>query len=171
MKLILRRNGEEGALVPFYHPFGILDEMDKLAREMWNSWKPISSEDILVPEADIYEENGQLVVKTELPGIDKKDLAVTLEGDKLIIKAEKREEIKEGTTHHIHERYYGRYFRSVALPYPVKESKISATLENGVLELRLPKAEELKAKKIEIKAQVPRIETEEKKRKSNQKTS
>ena len=52
------------------------------------------------------------------------------------------------------ERQYGQYLRSVTLPFPVKEDKISATFENGVLELRLSKAEESKAKKIEIKARL-----------------
>ena len=71
---------------------------------------------------------------------------------------EKKEEINDNATHHTHERYYGQYFRSVTLPYPVKEGEIQATFDNGVLELRLPKAEEIKAKKIEIKAQLPKPE-------------
>jgi HSP20 family protein len=145
--------------------------MDTLVREMWDSWEPITLEGSLVPHTDMYEGEGQLVIKTELPGIDKKDLDVTLEGDRLIIKGEKKEEVKEDATHRIHERYYGRYFRSLTLPYPVKESEISATLEDGVLELRLPKAEEVKARKIEIKVQVPQIETKKPRRKARQKSS
>jgi len=166
MNIIVRRNGGERALVPFYRPWGLLDEVDTLAREIWDSWKPFSFEDSLVPHTDMYEEKGQLVMKTELPGIDKKDLDITLEGDRLTIKAEKKEEVQEDATHHTRERYYGRYFRSVTLPYPVKEKKINAIFENGVLELRLPKTEEVKAKKIEIKAQLPEGETKKRRRKS-----
>jgi HSP20 family protein len=117
------------------------------------------------------EEKDQLVIKTELPGIDKNDLDISLEGDRLTIKAEKKEEITEEATHHIRERYYGRYFRSVTLPYPVKADNISATFDNGVLELRLPKAEEVKAKKIEIKAQLPETGTSKRQRKPRNKGS
>jgi len=171
MAIILRRNGGERSLVPFYRPWGLLDGIDFLAKEMWNSWSPFTLDQSLVPHTDIYEEKDQLVMKTELPGIDEKDLDITLQGDRLTIKAEKNEEVKEDTTHHSRERYYGQYLRSVTLPYPVKEDKITAILDNGVLELRLPKAEEIKAKKIEIKAQLPKPEPERRLRKPRQKRS
>ena len=171
MAIMLRRNGGDRALVPFYRPLSLIDEMDTLAREMWDNWKPFRFGDSLVPHTDIYEEKDQLVMKTELPGIDKKDLDITLEGDRLTIKAEKKEEVKEDATHHTRERYYGQYFRSVTLPYRVKEDKITATFNNGVLELRLSKAEEVKTKKIEIKAQLPQGETKKRLRKPRQKKS
>lgn len=171
MNIVLRRNGGETALVPFYRPWSLFEEMDNLTREIWENWRPFTSEYSLLPYTDIYEEKEQLVVKTELPGIDKKDLDVSLEGDRLTIKAEKKEEVKEDATHHTHERYYGQYFRSVTLPYLVKEGEISATFDNGVLELRLPKAEEAKAKKIEIKANLPEGETTKKQRRPRQKKS
>ncbi len=171
MSIILRRNGGERAVVPFYRPWGLLDEVDILARKMWDAWKPFTLDPSSVPHTDIYEEKDQLVMKTELPGIDKKDLDVSLEGDRLTIKAEKKEEVKEGANHYTRERYYGRYFRSVKLPYPVKGDKISATFENGILELKLPKAEEVKSKKIEIKAQVTEGGTKKRQRKPRQKKS
>ena len=172
MNIVLRRNDGEKALVPFYRPWGLLDDIDRLASEMWNNWRPFASVQSLVPHTDMYEEKGELVMKTELPGIDKKDLDISLEDGRLIIKAEKKEEVKEDATHHIRERYHGQYFRSVALPYPVKEDNITATFDNGVLELRLPKAEEVKAKKIEIKAQqLPQGETKKRVRKPRQKKS
>ena len=141
MNIILRKNGGERALVPLYRPLGLLDEMETLAREMWDAWGPFTFDNSLVPHTDLYEEKDQLVMKTGLPDVDKQGLDVRLEGDRLTIKAEKREDVKEDTTHHTRERYYGQYFRSVTLPYPVKEGEISATFDNGVLKLRLPKAE------------------------------
>jgi len=171
MAIILRRNGGDRALVPFYRPLSIIDEVDTLAREMWDAWRPFNTEQSLVPHTDIYEEKNHLVMKTELPGIDQKDLDITLEGDRLTIKAEKKEEVIDDATHHTRERYYGKYFRSVKLPYPVKENKISATFDNGVLELRLPKAEEVKAKKINIKAELPQGETKKRGRKPRHKKS
>lgn len=171
MNIILRKGDSERALVPFYRPWGLLDEIEALAREMWDAWRPFPLDHSLVPLTDIHEEKDHLVMKTELPGIDKKDLDISLEGDRLTIKAEKKEEIKEESTHRIRERYYGRYFRSVTLPYPVKADNISATFDNGVLELRLPKAEEVKAKKIEIKAQLPETGTNKRQRKPRKKGS
>ena len=162
MAIVLRRNGGERGLVPFYRPFGLFNYIDELTREMWNAWEPFTTEQSLVPHTDVYEEKDQLVMKTELPGIDKKDLEVSLENDRLTIKAEKREEVVDEVAHHTRERYYGHYFRSLMLPYPVKESEIQATLDNGVLELRLPKAEETQVKKIEIKSQLPKPETKKK---------
>ena len=171
MAIILRRNGGERALVPFYRPLSMLEEMDSLAREMWDAWRQFTLDQSLVPHTDIYEEKDELVMKTELPGIEKENLDITLKGDRLTIKAEKKEEVKEDTTHHTRERYYGQYLRSVTLPYPVKEAKITATLDNGVLELRLPKAEEVETKRIEIKAQLPKPEPKKRIRKPRQKKS
>jgi HSP20 family protein len=172
MNVVLRRNGGEEALVPFYRPWGLLDDIDRLARDLWDAWRPFTSGHSLIPHTDIYEEKGELVMKTELPGIDKNDLDISLEGDRLTIKAERKEEVKEDATHHIRERYHGQYYRSVTLPYPVKEDNIIANFDNGVLELRLPKAEEVKAKKIEVKGhQLPQGETKKRARKPRQKNS
>ena len=171
MNIILRRDGGERALVPFHSTWGLLDEIDTIARDMWDAWRPFTFDHSLIPHTDIYEEKGELVMKTELPGIEKGDVDITLEGDRLTIKAEKKEEVTEDATHHTRERYYGQYFRSVKLPYPVKEDNVSATFDNGVLEMRLPKAEEVKAKQIEIKAQLPETGTRKRQRKPRQKKS
>ena len=56
MPIIVRRNGGKGALVPFYHPASLLDEVDTLARGTWDSWRPFSFDDSLVPHTDVYEE-------------------------------------------------------------------------------------------------------------------
>ena len=159
------------AWTPFYRPISLLDDIDQLARDFWSSWQPGFFGTTLVPHTDVYEEKGQLVVQTELPGITEKDLEVTLEGDVLTIKAEKKEEVTEDATHHTGERYYGKYVRSMSLPTHVNGDKISATLDNGVLELRIPKAEEVKAKKIEVKAQLPQGEHKRRQRKPKQKSS
>ena len=155
MDLLVRRNDGEQAVVPFYTPLSVLNAMDRLAANIWNSSKPYTLDTNLVPHTDIYEEKDQLVMKTELPGISKEDVNITLQGDRLTIKAEKKEAAVDDADCYARERQYGQYFRSVTLPFPVKEDKISATFENGVLELRLSKAEESKAKKIEIKARLP----------------
>jgi HSP20 family protein len=118
----------------------------------------------LVPHTDIYEENDQLVMNVEMPGINKEDINITLQGDRLTIKAEKKEVVVDDTACYARERQYGQYFRSVTLPFPTKEDKISATFENGVLELRLSKVVESKAKKIEIKTRLTESKQEKKNR-------
>lgn len=159
------------ALAPFYRPTSLFNEIDELAREFWASWRPGFFGTTLNPHTDMYEEKDQLVMKTELPGISGKDLKVTLEGDTLIIKVEKKEEVAEDATPYTQERYYGKYVRSVSLPFHVNGEKISATFENGVLELRLPKAKELKSKRIEVKAQLPQGERKQRQRKPRNKSS
>ena len=159
MDIILRSNRGEGDLVPFYPSLATFDLWDTLSKEIWDSWKPFTFEGAFVPDTDIYEEKDQLVMKTELPGIDKKEVEITLEGDRLTIRAEKKEDTKTDVNHHTRERYYGQYVRSLTLPYPVKEDEITATIDNGVLEVRLPKGDEVKAKKIEVKTQLPEGET------------
>ena len=173
MNITLYRNpaGALSAWAPFYRPMSLLDDIDQLARDFWASWQPGFFGTTLVPHTDVYEEKGQLVVKTELPGITEKDLEVTLEGDVLTIKAENKEEVTEDATHHTRERYYGKYVRSMSLPTHVNGDKISATFDNSVLELRIPKAEEVKVKRIEVKAQLPQGERKQRQRKPKQKSS
>ena len=173
MNITLYRNPARAlsAWRPFYRPTSLLDDIDELARDFWSSWQPGFFGTTLVPHTDVYEEKGQLVVKTELPGITEKDLEVTLEGDVLTIKAEKKKEVTEEATHHTRERYYGKYVRSMSLPSHVNGDKISAAFDNGVLELRIPKAEEAKPKRIEVKAQLPEAKTRKRQRKTKEKAS
>ena len=157
------------ALAPFYSPLSIMDEIDEIATEFS---RQISFDgNTLIPHTDMYEEKGELVVKTELPGINEKDLEVTLEDDMLTIRAERKEEVAEDAAYHTREQYYGKYIRSMLLPFHVNGDKVSATFENGILELRLPKAEELKAKRIEVKAQLPQGERKKRQRKPREKSS
>lgn len=160
MNMIVRRNDGEQTVVPFYTPLSLLGAMDRFAGNIWDSSKPYTLDTNLVPNTDIYEENDQLVMKTELPGINKEDVNISLQGDRLTIKAEKKEAMIEDSACYTRERQYGQFYRSVTLPFAVKEDQISATFENGVLELRLSKAEESKARKIEIKARLTDIKQE-----------
>ncbi len=157
------------ALAPYYSPMPLMEEIEEIARDF--SRRTGFNGETLSPYTDIQEEKDQLVVKTELPGINEADLEVTLEDNILTIKAEKKEETTEDTTHHTRERYYGTYVRSISLPYHVNGDKVSATFEKGVLELRLPKAEELKARRIEIKAQLPEAKPKRRPRKPKEKST
>ncbi len=154
MSFYIRDNDGESTVVPFFRPLSSLEVLDRLSKEVWDSWRPFTKGDAIVPQTDIFEEAGRLVVKTELPGVSAEDLDITLAGDTLTVTAERREDTPKNARHRAREMRYGQYFRSITLPYRVKEAEITATLNNGILELRLPKAEATKPRKVEIKGQV-----------------
>ena len=98
MDILVRRSSGEQGMVPFYGgPLSLLNAMDRFAGNIWESSKPYTLGTNLVPHSDIYEENDQLVMKTELPGIFKEEVNITLQGDRLTIKVEKKEAVFEDT--------------------------------------------------------------------------
>ena len=102
---------------------------------------------------DIAESENEYVVKASLPGIYLNDLEITYSNNTLTIKGEVREEQElEEARYHLRECSYGSFARSITLPAGVESDKIEANYEAGVLTLHLPKAEEIKPKKISIKA-------------------
>ena len=103
------------------------------------------------PAVDIEETDKEVIVKAELPGLDPKDVDISVADNILTIKGEKQEERKEEKRHvHLTERRYGSFARSFLLPAEVKTEKVEANYGKGVLEIRLPKAEHAKAKKITV---------------------
>jgi HSP20 family protein len=153
MTAIIRRTPERALTLvsPLYRPARLMEELETMAREMWNTWSPAPFHGGLLQSMDVYREKDDLVVKAELPGTRKKDLDISLEDDVLTIKAEKKqEEVNEDTTYYSSERHFGQFVRSMTLPFHVDEEKITATFKNGLLEIRLPRAEETKSKHIDI---------------------
>lgn len=145
MTAIIRRT--PGRALAFYRPMSLLDEVDKLARGFWDNGFDAG----FMPKLDMYEEKDELVVKTELPGVKKGDLEISLEDDVLTIKAQKtEEEVTEEATYYARERSFGEYSRSVTLPYSVDAEKVAATLKKGLLTIKLPKAEEAKPRRIDV---------------------
>jgi HSP20 family protein len=106
----------------------------------------------LVPAMDLVEHDNEYVVKAELPGVRKEDIDVTLQDGVLTINAETKAETEEKKGGRVirQERRYGKYVRSMRLGAQVDESKVKANYKDGVLELVLPKAEEVKPKKINV---------------------
>lgn len=136
-------------------------EVSRLRREMDRLWddffgpgrralRPLEAE--WAPAVDVSETADKVVVKAELPGIDAKDIDISLSGDILTIKGEKkseREEKKEN--YHLVERSYGSFSRSLRLPAAVDADKIEAGYKQGILTVTCPKKEEIKPKAIEVK--------------------
>ena len=147
-------------LVPYRSRNELVDpfrRMDELMRRAWNDFpfggldeKEFGTE--WVPSVDISETEKEITVKAEIPGIDKKDIEISLEENHLVIKGEKRGETEE-TGKHFHrvERCYGSFYRSLQLPATVEKDKIDATYKNGVLTVVLPKSEEAKEKITHVK--------------------
>jgi len=103
------------------------------------------------PAVDIYEHDGNLVLKAELAGIDPKDVDVQVENNVLTLRGERKldNEVKRDNYHRV-ERTYGTFSRSFTLPAVVDTEKIKAEYKDGVLRLILPKKEEAKPKQIQI---------------------
>ena len=111
-----------------------------------------TKQDFWRPAVDIFETKDNLVLRAELPGVDKKDVKINLDNDVLSISGERRfdHEVKEENCHRI-ECSYGNFFRSFTLPTKVDKDKIEARHNDGVLEVVLPMREEAKPRPIEVK--------------------
>jgi HSP20 family protein len=114
------------------------------------------SSDILSPKIDVAESKDAIEVTAELPGVDEKDVDVTLADDVLTIRGEKkseREEHDKDKNWHVVERSYGSFSRAIPLPFEPDATKVEAKFDKGVLRIHLPKSEEVtkKEQKIEIK--------------------
>jgi HSP20 family protein len=137
-------------------------EMDRLFDDFPGGLPTISNlrqtfptEQTLTPALDVKETEKELVVKAGLPGIDEKDVQLTIQDGVLTMRGEKKSERKdERENYHLVERSYGSFQRSIRLPDAIDEEKAGARFDKGVLTVTLPKRPELvKAeKKIEIKS-------------------
>ena len=106
----------------------------------------------MVPALDMSETEIAIEVRMDVPGITAKDIDIQINGNLLTVTGERREEKEEkGKTFHRVERSYGNFSRSVTLPCAVAESEVAAEYHDGVLTVKLPKAEESKAHKIKVK--------------------
>ncbi len=121
---------------------------DLLERPLWR-W-PVEEKGWM-PAVDVFEKEDKFVVKAELPGMKEEDVDVSLVGDTLSIKGEKKTEteIKEEDYYRC-ERSYGSFYRAIPLPANVDADKIEASFEDGVLEIALPKSAKVKPKKITV---------------------
>ena len=106
----------------------------------------------LIPAVDVSENDDHFTVRAEVPGVKKEDVDITYENGVLTLSAETRSESeeKEGERVIRQERRYGKYMRSLRLGADIDESNIKATYKDGVLEIALPKAEEIKPKRISV---------------------
>lgn len=142
---------------PFRAMFSLREAMDRLLAEgftrPFEGW-PFLEADGQTLALDISEKNGNLVVEASLAGFEPAEVDVSLDGNRLTIKAERKqeEEKKEAGKYYYHERRYGLLHRTVTLPVEVDPEAAEATFDKGELKLVLPKVETSTAKHIEVKA-------------------
>jgi len=141
-------------------PFSDFDRMRREMERVWDTFlegdvrKESKKDSVWLPSVDVSETKNDVVVKAELPGMDPKDIEVTLSDGHLMIKGQKKHEKEEkDEDYHFVERSYGSFVRAVHLPKEVKHDKISASYKNGVLKVVLPKSEEAKTKEVKIKVE------------------
>jgi HSP20 family protein len=129
----------------------IRDEINRLfespyengSSDVFNSW---------APALDLYEDNDNLVVRAELPGMKKEDIELSLQDNVITVSGERKNEKKyDGGQTSREERFFGRFTRSITLPKQVDSGKVRASYKDGVLTVTLPKAEEAKPRQIQIK--------------------
>lgn len=102
------------------------------------------------PALDLYQTNDDLVAVVELPGMRKDDIELSLHDGMLTISGERKSEKAEGEKAARSERFIGKFRRSVSLPTRVDANKVTATYQDGILTVTLPKAEEVKPKQIQV---------------------
>jgi HSP20 family protein len=108
---------------------------------------------VTAPALDVYQTPNEIVVKATMPGVKPEDVDIDITGDTLTIKGERKAEQEVKREDYLYqERRYGAFSRSVVLPSGLKSDKTEATMEDGVLTLTIPKAEEVKHKAIKVKA-------------------
>jgi HSP20 family protein len=143
-----------------WDPFRDLSTMQERVNRVFGDFYRGVDDDVMrrgtwVPPVDIFDSgNHQLVIKAELPDMNKEDIEITVENNALTLRGEKKMDsaIKEEQCHRI-ERAYGAFSRSFALPPSVDSSKVSADYKNGVLTITLPMREESKPRQISVQVQ------------------
>ncbi|MFH0976192.1 MAG: Hsp20/alpha crystallin family protein [Spirochaetota bacterium] len=123
-------------------------ELTKIKRDAYNN-----EENVLVPPVDIYETENEYVIKAEMPGVNKEDVNITLDNNELEINGKINGNLPDEKTLKYSEFNLYNYYRKFNVDDTVDRNALKAGLDNGILTLTLPKREEVKPKKIEIKVE------------------
>ncbi len=142
-RLTLRRN-------PFDFDLDFPRELERFLNRPFTRNLEVLAEEWM-PSVDIAETKDEIKVKAEVPGMTKEDISISLADNVLTLRGEKKQEKEEkGKTFYRMERSYGSFARSFSLPTAVLANKVKAVYKDGVLEITLPKSEQVKSKEIPI---------------------
>jgi HSP20 family protein len=140
------------SLKPWLRITDLRQELDRLFDRMFESrWDQFPATGDWVPSLDLSETTDALVLKMEVPGMDPKDVQVSLQENLLTVKGERKEE--KGEQYHQVERSHGAFTRSVRLPIGVDGTKVNATFRNGLLVVTMPKTPAAKGFTIPVKSE------------------
>lgn len=129
-------------------------EMNDLLNRFWTSTTEPFGLAEWSPAVDVSESDTEVVVQAEVAGLDPEDVEITVTGDVLTIRGEKKDETETtGRNYTRVERRYGSFSRSLPLPTPVDADEVKAKMHGGVLEIRLPKHEEARSRRVEVQAE------------------
>jgi HSP20 family protein len=141
---------------PMRDMVGIQEEVNSIfdrffGRNIWDDGESIDTQN-WYPRVDISENDDEFIVQTELPGLKKDDVQITFDNGALKIEGErKQEKVDKNINYHRVERAYGKFSRVFQVPSQIQANKISADFKDGLLNITLPKAEEVKPKSIDVK--------------------
>jgi HSP20 family protein len=140
---------------PFRDLAVLQDRMNRLFNDSWNvrgTQDDLLSRGTWTPPVDIYEADGELVLKAELPDMRREDIDVTVDNNTLSIRGDRKldSEIKQENFHRV-ERAYGSFVRTFSLPATVDATRIAAEYKHGILTVKLPFREEAKPRTIDVK--------------------
>ena len=151
---------ERGVTRPLSNPFSALQqEIDRLFEGFSRGFSGFPAREVM-PSMDLSETDKEIEITAELPGLERKDVDISLEDDVLTIRGEKKTESvqdnkkdkgSDNKNYHLSERSYGMFYRVLQLPPGIDPSTVKATMSNGVLKITIPKPARTQAKKIEVK--------------------
>jgi HSP20 family protein len=148
------------APTPFQrNPWSILDELESLQEDMnrvFGGWAPTRTArntHRVYPPVNIWSSRDGVTVDAEMPGVDIKDVDISVEADQLTIRGKVNvEDPREGETYHRNERPAGEFVRTLQLPFRANAEGVKATYKNGILRVAVPRTEEDKPRKVKIEA-------------------
>jgi HSP20 family protein len=137
---------------PFRDLETLQEDVNKLFQDRFNTpRKSVPAERSWAPVVDVIEDDDNIVVRAELAGMKKEDIDIELTGDTLTIKGERKFENEDKKDNFVRvERVYGKFQRSFTIGVPIKSEEVKAGYKDGVLEISIPKSEEIKPKKVEV---------------------
>jgi HSP20 family protein len=142
---------------PFDDLMSLRESMDRLFEDFFTTRRPTRAAGAAAvpmlwqPAVEVFETDNEVVVKVELPGIDPKGVDVTVTAEGLTIKAEHRlDQEDKGRNYYRRELRYGAFARTIPLPAEVKSEETKATFRNGILEVKVPKAERARPKSVKV---------------------
>jgi HSP20 family protein len=139
---------------PFDEVMTMRESMDRLFEDFFTRRPRSAGPLVWQPAVEVFETDSEIVVKAELPGIDPKNVSVTVTGDGLTIKGEARVEHEDkGRNYYRRELRYGSFQRTIALPTEVKSEETKAAFKHGILEVKVPKAERVKPKSVKVEVE------------------